>query len=356
MLAVFDRLTRREDRDSLQFIAVAPTAGPLADALCERGIEVHPLPIRDDSGRRLPSETAAANLRTTLREGRADLVHANSLAMGRLTGAMGDAFPVPRFVHLRDIVGLSKAAIGDLNRNDRLIAVSEATRTFHVEQGLSPEKTTVLYNGVDGDVFQPRAATGGLKRELALPDEAFLALTVGQIGLRKGQGVLAEAAVRLKDALPNLHFLIVGERHSNKPESIEFERAIAGRFTAAGMAHRLHRLGRRDDVLRLMNEADLLVHPAQQEPLGRVLLEAAASGLPIVATRVGGTPEIVTDGVSARLVPPGDVGRLASAIGELYHSPEMCTRFANSARERVLSRFSIERAAEAQAGMWRNCR
>jgi glycosyltransferase involved in cell wall biosynthesis len=86
--------------------------------------------------------------------------------------------------------------------------------------------------------------------------------------------------------------------------------------------------------------------------LGRVLLEAAASGLPIVATNVGGTPEILTDGVSARLVPPGDPTALAAAIAELASSEEIRRRFAAAAHERIATHFTIDRCARELSAEW----
>lgn len=348
MLTVLDRLRR-----GFTFHAIAPATGPLADELRSREITVHPLKLRDRRGVQLPRDVVLRNLRDALHQSPAGLVHANSLAMGRLTGSLADEISIPCVAHLRDIIGLSNAALADLNRNHSLLAVSKATREFHIAQGLDSTKCRVLLNGVDLAEFQPRPKTGSLLRELGLPDSAFLCLTVGQIGLRKGQNVLAEAAVRLKDELPNVHYVLVGERHSTKRESIELERNVARRFEDAGMADRLHRLGSRGDVSRLMNEADLLVHPAHQEPLGRVLLEAAASGLPVIATDVGGTGEILRDGQSARLIPPNDAEALAAAIAELHANPDLRNQFAVAARAEIESRFSIETAAENLAAIWR---
>ena len=351
-----------------EFIAIAPEAGPLANALAERAIDVVPLQIYDASGHRLPPVSAASRLRQTLETCNADLLHANSLAMGRLTGALGDDFPIPRVAHLRDIIKLSAAAIADLNRNDRLIAVSQATRAFHVAQGLKASKTHVVHNGIPKPAGRTRPDPPERSRAaLGIPDDAFVVLTVGQIGLRKGQDVLAEAASIIKARRPrpagsararpggfDFHFLIVGERNSNKPESIAFEANLKQRFHDACLADRLHMPGYRDDVLQLMRDADLLVHPAKQEPLGRVLLEAAAAGLPIVATDVGGTSEILTDGESARLVPPNDPAALADAILELAASPELRARFANAARKTIEMRFTVEESAAAIAGCWRS--
>lgn len=375
MLAVLDCL-QRDNR--FEFTAVAPERGPLADALRARGIHVKPLCLRDEFGRRPPREKLLEDLQQTLQTINPNLVHANSLAMGRLTGELADSLGVPCVAHLRDIMRLSRSAVAALNRNTRLIAVSEATRTFHMQQGLDAGKTAVIYNGVDCEQFRrrERSPTGwnptgrspwALKgrRPWALTG-AFVVLTVGQIGLRKGQDVLAEAAVRLESrgtqpagfdraqpaGFDEIHYVVVGERHSNKAESIEFEREFVRRFERAGIAHRLHRLGYRNDVPRLMNQADLLVHPAQQEPLGRVLLEAAAAELPIVATDVGGTREILTDGLSARLIPPGDPHSLATAIEEMAGSPGLRTRFATNARRGIEERFQIEHAASALRRLW----
>lgn len=349
MLSVLERL----DRSEFEVTALAPAEGPLAQALHTLGVGHVPWDVRGSDGRRMPNQKLFDDLKATLARIRPDLLHANSLSMGRLTGAFAGELDVPCTAHLRDIIRLRPAAVGDLNRNRLLIAVSNATRNFHVSQGLSAERTLVVYNGVDCDRFQPRTATGDLKRELGLPSDAFLVLTVGQIGLRKGLDVLAEAAVLAATRLPHAHYLVVGKRYSAKAESVAFEENIAGRFAQAGLADRLHRLGCRDDVPRLMNEADLLVHAAKQEPLGRVLLEAAASGLPIVATDVGGTREIVEHDVSAHLVPANDPQSLAEAILACAHAPDLRQRLSASARRRVCASFNIDTAAARLADIWR---
>lgn len=358
MLAVFDALrdatpagTRGSCR-ALEVMAAAPGDGPLAAALVERGISHVPLELRDRTGVRVSREVACERLLAAIAAAAPGVVHANSLAMGRLTGAVANQLSMPTLAHLRDILGLSAAAIADLNRNRQLVAVSEATRAFHVAQGLDPARTCVIYNGVDCEQFQPRPASGSLRRELRLPPDTLLIGTIGQIGLRKGHDVLAEAAAMASDRVPQAHYVLVGERHSSKAESIAFERAVWQRFVDAQLGDHLHGLGYRADVPQLLNELDLLVHPAQQEPLGRVLLEAAAAGLPIVATDVGGTPEILTDGESARLIPPGDPARLASAIGELAANPSLRARLAHAARQRVLEAFPIRRAADELLALW----
>ena len=348
MLAVLDHLAGV----AFEFTAIAPPVGRLADALAERGIRHIAFSVRDEIGSRLPRDTICQLLKEALADATVDLVHANSLSMGRLSGAVAHTIGLPCVAHLRDILKLSRNAISDLNRNDLLIAVSNATRTYHVGQGIDANRTRVLFNGVDCHQFRPRHSTGSLKRELNLPDHSFLAATIGQIGLRKGQDVLAEAAIDAASRLEDIHFVLVGERHSSKAESIAFENSIVHQFQQAGHSSRLHRLGYRNDIAEIMNEIDLLIHPAHQEPLGRVLLEAAASGVPIVATRVGGTAEILEDGSSARLLPPQNSQALVDAIIELHGDPHLRSRLAREARARIETRFPIEHAARSLSHVW----
>ncbi|MBM81177.1 MAG: hypothetical protein CMJ78_11365 [Planctomycetaceae bacterium] len=348
MLAIFDQLNKSE----FEFVAIAPPTGRLADAFKERNIEHVPLELRDGNGERLPQSQAHEQLIAAIAKAGPDIVHANSLAMGRLTGAVHDKITQPTIAHLRDIINLSQSAIDDLNKNDILVAVSHATRRHHVDQGLDAERTGVVYNGIDLKQFKPEVQSGVLKDEFGIDPDGFLVLTIGQIALRKGHDVLAKAAIEVCTELEDVHFLIVGERHSNKPESIDFEAQIETTFADAGHADRLHRVSYCEDVGFLMAECDLLVHPAKQEPLGRVLLEAAACELPIIATDVGGTAEIVTHEDSALLVPPSDSTALRNAILQAYDEEEERLDFADAARNRVKMLFSIERASRALQEVW----
>ncbi len=334
-----------------EFIAFAPPTGRLSDRLREIGMECFPFALRSDDGQRMPREHALVTLTELVQASGATHLHANSLSMGRLTGALAERISIPTTAHLRDIIKLSRAAITDLNRNQRLIAVSEATRTFHVAHGLDADRTVVVYNGISVDQADPDIRQGkhcqaqpDLRSELGLPTDATLLLTIGQIGLRKGLDVWSEAAVEVGQRDSSLHFVLVGERFSTKPESVQFDQAITDRFADAGMANRLHRLGYRDDIRRLMTDADLLVHAAKQEPFGRVLVEAAASGLPIIATDVGGTSEMLTHRETAWLVPASNSQALAEAISFVLQDPDRLPR-AERARQDVRQRFSIEQAA-----------
>ena len=350
MLAMLKVLGQTE----CEFVAGAPVSGMLKNRLEQLGIEVLPLMLRDKQGQKLPVEQIDSGLLELTSKVSPDLVHSNSLSMGRMVGRIAPQLPMPCTAHLRDIIKLNKTAVADLNNSAGLIAVSNATKQFHAEQGVMSKKLQVIYNGVDTEVFRPEPAAGTLRQELGLSDSAFLIANIGQICLRKGQTMLAQAAASLTEEFPNANYLFVGKRHSQKQESIEYEKAIRQIFREAGIEERLFCLGFRQDIPAILNEIDLLVHQAQQEPLGRVLIEAASCGKPIVATDVGGTAEILTDEVSAILVEPNNLDALTAAIRRMLTDSELRIRLGQQARKSVIEKFSLPNATEQVRNFWRS--
>lgn len=340
--------------DDVRVTVLAPAEGRFTVALSERGITHVPFSVRDGAGQRLPSGQVLDALADVVARLAPDLVHANSLSMGRITGQLAERLSVPCTAHLRDIIGLSRTAVNHLNGNARLMAVSAATRDFHIAQGVDPERVAVLYNGIDCEHWQPQPRTGRLNDELRISKDATIAAVVGQIGLRKGLDVLVRAAIELADELPRLYFAIIGERTSAKAESVACERSLHEAIAAAGIAERFRWLGYRGDVKQLLSEADLLIHPARQEPFGRVLLEAAASGLPIIATRVGGTEEMLTPEESALLIEPDDAFALAAAARRVIPDHDLRARLGRAARDRIASHFDIRERSRKLFATWRS--
>ncbi|MCF7976261.1 MAG: glycosyltransferase family 4 protein [Phycisphaerae bacterium] len=348
LLAMLETLGQTE----FEFVAAAPQTGMLTERLTQQGIQVLPLMLRDSHDHKRPMDQVTAHLMDLVSRVSPDLVHANSLAMARMVGRIAPHLPMPCTGHLRDIIKLNKTAMADLNQNAGLVAVSQATREFHVNQGMASGKVQVIHNAVDTDLFCPTPATGSLKRELGLPQSAVLLANIGQICLRKGQTLLAQVVVSLARDFPEINALFVGERHSQKQESVEYEETILQIFHGAGMEDRLFCVGFRKDIPALLNDVDLLVHTAHQEPLGRVLLEAAASAKAIVATNVGGTEEILTHQVSALLVPPNDLEALTTAIRRMLTDHELRHRLGQQARAVAIERFSLPQAAEKLSLFW----
>ncbi len=332
----------------LTLVAAGPPKGDLANELARRGIPLIALDRGVDTSRS-PKEFRM-RISEVLRECQPDLVHCNSLAMSRLAGPVAQRMGIPSIGHLRDIVRLSAAAVADLNCHTRLLAVSNATRQWHVDQGVDGEKTVVLHNGVDLEEFQRHEPSGYLHAELHLPRRARLIGTIGQIGLRKGLDTLISAAQQVAVAVNDVHLLIVGRRFSEKQESRDFEADLHRQAGEGALRGRVHFLGWRNDVSRLLGELSALAHSARQEPLGRVLLEAAACGLPIVATDVGGTREIFPlQQDAAIIVPPDDALRLAEGMIQLLDDPVRSRGLGAAARQEMESRFDAKLAGSALA-------
>jgi glycosyltransferase involved in cell wall biosynthesis len=334
------------------FIAAVPAEGMLAERLGRCGIETLPLTLRDAQGQKRSIAQINIHLIEIVRRVRPDLVHGNSLAMGRMVGRIALQLSVRCTSHLRDIIKLNKTVVADLNQNEGLIAVSNATKQFHVEQGIDGDKMEVIYNGVDSDMFCPTPRDGTFRQELGLSDSAVLLVNIGQICLRKGQTLLARAVVPLAEAFPDLNMVYVGERHSQKSESVAYEKEITQIFSEGGVEDRLFCLGFRQDIPTILNETDILVHGAHQEPLGRVLLEAASCGQAIVATEVGGTAEILTHEVSGLLVAPDDVEALRAAIRRMVTDRDLAVRLGHQARLDAIETFSISTAATKVGIFW----
>ena len=350
LLAMLEALGQTE----FEFVAAVPISGMLAGRLRQCGIQVLPLTLRDAQGQKRSIEQINSHLAELVTRVAPDLVHSNSLSMGRMAGRIASQLPIPCTSHLRDIIRLNKTAVSDLNQNAGLIAVSNATKRYHVEQGILPDKLQVIYNGLNTELFRPAPATGILKQELNLSDNSVLCANIGQICLRKGQTLLAKAAVSLAEEFPEVYYLFIGQRHSQKQESITHENAIRLIFREAGIEDRLFCLGFREDIPVILNEVDLLVHTAHQEPLGRVLLEAASCGQAIVATEVGGTAEILKDQVSAVLVPPNDLAALTAAIRRMLTDCEFRIRLGQQARMLAIEKFSLPTATAHIRMFWKS--
>jgi glycosyltransferase involved in cell wall biosynthesis len=343
LLAVLDGLCAAGYRMQ----AAAPSTGPLMTAFAQRGIRGVELDLHDALGRRFELSVCRRRLRAAIDAVQPDLIHANSLSMSRLSGPVAAELGVPSLGHLRDIIKVPATVIADLNRHPRLAAVSHATRDWYVTMGLAAERTHVLYNGVDLTRFQPRAPSGYLHRELGLAPDNLLVGFIGQIGMRKGLLTLMTAAREVAAAKNNVHFVIVGQRYSQKQEALDYEQQLRAAATDGRLRGRVHFRGVRSDVDRLLNEFALLAHSARQEPLGRVLLEAAAAGLSVVATDVGGTREIFPpDTVSACLVPPDEPASLAAAMLLLLEDADLRAAIGQAARRRAEQAFDADRAAE----------
>ncbi len=300
--------------------------------------------FNDSTGIRLTQEQLRHRAAEIIRDRNPGLIHCNSLSTSRLFGTVSQSLSIPCLGYLRDIVKLSRKAISDINACDQIVAVSNATKSFHVARGILESKTDTIYNGADLDkFFPPIPSPGDFEPAQHRP---LHCLFVGQIGIRKGIDTLLEAVELFAATSGPIELDIVGIRHSQKQEAIDYEEQLLQTSKRLNQQQRIHIawLGRRNDVPDLMRKSDVLVHPARQEPLGRVLLEALATGLPAVATDVGGTQEIYRGLEEYELLcPPDDPPALAERICHVASQPTGKLR--RKLRAIAKARFSCEIAA-----------
>lgn len=350
----FLEAARRITAPDLQLMVAAPRRGRLAEALGRYNIPHVPFDAFNRYGTRRDRSVLRQEIADCISATRADVLHANSVSMSRLAGPVATSMDVPSIGHLRDIMRLSKASIADLNCHDRLLTVSHATRRWYVHAGLERPKTAVAYNGVDGGRFWQRPANGWLHRELQIGPHHTLVGSIGQIGMRKGVDLYVQAATEIACRRADVHFIHAGQRHSRKAEAVTFEKDVLRAAGDGPLQDRFHFLGPREDIEFILNELDLYVHPARQEPLGRVLLEAGASGVPVVATDVGGTREIFPPADrAALLVPPQSATALVDGIMSLLDNPAARSRIGVNARRCVTERFDAAAAANELVSWYR---
>jgi glycosyltransferase involved in cell wall biosynthesis len=216
---------------------------------------------------------------------------------------------------------------------DHIITVAECTRDHLIEIGLAdPDRSTAIGGWADERFFNlpdPVATRARLRAELKLDPAAFVLICVGMIRPDKGQDHLMTALTLLKQRGLSPCCVVVG---SATTECADYEAALYRQVQAAGLAEQVVFTGYRDDVSELMQAGDAVVIPSLTEAQPRVAVQAFAVGKPVVASAVGGVPEIVTDGKTGWLVPPADPERLAAAIARVINEPEAAALVAANAR------------------------
>jgi glycosyltransferase involved in cell wall biosynthesis len=197
----------------------------------------------------------------------------------------------------------------------------------------------VIYDGLDLERFRPTRDRDDVREELGIARDTPVIGVVGNIQEWKGQHVLLEAMVDIVRAVPNATALVVGGAHRSGRAYADGLRRFV---TANGLTKNVVFTGARQDVPDVMNAMDVVVHTSVRgEPFGRVIIEAMSVGRPVVATRAGGVPEFVHDGVDGVLVAPGDANELATAIVRLLSDPAERNRLAAGATAAVRN-FSLD--------------
>jgi glycosyltransferase involved in cell wall biosynthesis len=243
---------------------------------------------------------------------------------------------------LRDRALMRVMALARRRCADRVVVVSDTARRAYLATGWDrPAHVDRVYNGVAG-----RALPGSgraVREELGIAAGAPVVAMLSALRTEKAHDVAIEAIGRLRSAHPGLRLVIVGDGACRA----DIERLAEPLGDAVVLA------GFRDDVMAVLDAADVLLHPSHIEAFPTALLEAMAASVPIVATAVGGIPEIVSDGVDGVLVePPPDAGRVAEALGALLDDEERRRRLAAAGRAHFESDFTLDRWLEGTRAVY----
>lgn len=332
------------DRDAfdltvLDFGPTADARSPFLAEVATHGIATAALPAAHKFDFR-----SIRSLAVLLEERRIDVLHTHDhrsnftgyLATRRRPTPIVVTFhqPLRRYWWLRHIEILDDHLV---RRFDRILPVAEAIRNEIVAKrpDLASRVKTVL-NGVDLDLFRPSAdARATVRAELGLPDRAFVCATIGRVMEDKGLAYLIDALRRVARARDDVYQLIVGVGPQMG--------MLQGRVARAGLADRIRFTGHRRDIPDVLEASDLLVVSSLSEGLSVAIIEAMAAGRAVVATRVGGTPEIVVHNETGLIVEPRDRDGLASAILAIASDPARREAMARRARALALQNWSVQK-------------
>lgn len=305
--------------------------GDLSDVFNAAGIPVHDLAVPPAGG----VIAMRRALRSWLRLGAPDVLHTHNVSPLVAAALAAPRHPDFRLVHTKHGRARAPNLRGRLltrwaaGRADAIVAVSRDAAERAVNREHFPaDRVRLIYNGIDAEAVIPR--TGQWSRRLVL---------AARLEPIKRIEVLLRAMAILRRADPQVTLTIVGDGSARPAlERLAEELGLAGstRFT-----------GWREDVASELRSADCFVLPSRSEGLSMTLLEAMATGLPVVATRVGGNPEVVEEGVTGLLVPHSDPEALARALREVIEDPSRARAMGEAGRERVLARFSLRVMAES---------
>ena len=218
---------------------------------------------------------------------------------------------------------------------DHLIAVSEAQRRTYDRVGVPVERMTTVPNGIRAR--GPGPGRRAARAALGLGEQQLVVLTIGRLTVMKGHRHLVDAVPGLLRRFPDLAVVVLGQGHLHE----DLQKQAAG----LGVADAVHLPGHRSDARMLLDAADVFVLPSRHEGMPLVLLEAMDAGLPVVATRVIGSEEVVVDGETGLLVRPRDASALEQALGQLLADSQLRGRYGQAGRERFQECFTAARMA-----------
>ena len=327
-------LLLRLDRAKYDVRALSLSAGSAVQRLRALGVAAEVIEAEDD-------EAAVRELAAWLRREEIDLVHAHMFraeVVGTRASVAAGVPVIAATVHSSRVRSPQDVALlASLTpMMDRLIVPSEAIEHKVRCEGREGARFAVIPNGVDLSRFASPARPSTVRADLGIPADAPLVGVVARLEAEKGHRHLLEAWPAILAEAPDAWLVVVGE--GSEADSLREHVAGLGR----PVSRRIVFTGRREDIAALTAELAVAVLPSLREAQGISILEAMARCVPVVASAVGGIPEVITSGIDGILVPPADPAALATAVAELLTDPALRDRIGAAGYRTVADRFSID--------------
>ena len=322
----------------------SPSEGRFCDILREKKVKVYHL----DTTRSF-NWLSAVKMAQLIKKERVSLVHAHAPFAGSIISSLAGKLagvPVIIHAHLQDALSSNSFIRSYQNMMnywtsrkccDAIIAVSHQVKDALITEGFYSRKFHVVHNGTP---INNHKIYSNIRNELNIPENTPIVIHIGRLCKSKGQHLLLQAAANLHQSEQEAVYLIVGKDLEQDGAYLQYLKNLAQEL---GINKSVHFLGHRADITQLLTLSDLLVLPSYTEGLPLVILEAMAAGLPVVATPVGGIPEVVIHQETGLLVPVEDVQALGNAILRLLQNPLLRNEMGNKGLEMVNKDFSVEK-------------
>lgn len=341
------------DPDMVEVSVCCLFAEPFVQVAREAGIKAHSVPMRHKL-----DFSIVTKIRDLIAGEGIDLVHTHGVRanlVGRVAARMAGVETVVTTVHSllgQDYPDLFSRLVNmfieraSRSLTSHFIAVSGGLQEALIKQGISEDKITVIYNGLNPDLFKSTEATIGKWRQKAgFRQDKLLVAIVGRLHPVKGHGYFLKSAAEILKTRTDVHFLVVGSGpEREKLEEYTEKLGILDHVTFTGFV---------SDVAELMPDLNLLIVPSLWEGFGLTALEAMALGVPVVATSVGGLPEIVHHGTTGLLVPPADEAGLTRGIAWMLDHRQEALEMSAAAKSVVEEKFTASSMARNTQDLYR---
>lgn len=326
----------------------------LIDEAKQAGAKVIFLPMMGSKFNLLP----VLKIIKLIRKYKVDLIHMHGTRAGfygglacKILGFKKTIYTVHGFSFNKDVRRLEKFFFLNVEKllsrlNTVLISVSETDRKMAVETGIClPNKIKTICNGVDLARFDPKKGNGDLRKGLAIPASNRVVGLVSRLVPQKGVDFFLQAAAKLTDSYDDVVFLIVGEG--------ELHDSLSATAQRLGLGDKIFFTGAKHDVVDYYRSFDVFVLSSLWEGQPIVLIEALAMCCPTIATITSGSPEVLKEGETGRLIPPKDVKALVNAISWCLDNPDQAREMARRGRDHVEKHFTVERMNQQTLDVYR---